>query len=379
MRFRSRSASGAGAVAPTEPTAAEEATAEHDGGCRERLTALEAQLAGFRALALALTRVLDGPAAADVTSVASLARTLQRPDLHLPAEVTSEWASRIERKASRLGSDLTDLALLAGLAAGTIDLHRHPTDVARVLQAALEEIGPDPSITIDVPDGLEPPLVDPGHLATIVGHVLRLSRPPDRIAFSYDDALTLTVDHPRPDHPTHDEVRWQVIDGLARLHGGGLSTVAETADQLTRRVVLPDWPSTGPRVRVLVVDWAESCQWAQDPGDALDVARCGGLGAEGATEACPLIDRGRCPLVSDADVFVFNVTEDQADPSAVLREYQQREPGTPLIVAVPEALLADYEGRFPGAIVVPGPLDASRAADLVAGSLAPEHRTPTPR
>jgi hypothetical protein len=119
----------------------------------------------------------------------------------------------------------------------------------------------------------------------------------------------------------------------------------------------PRWPHdpTGPRALVECEDPAVQdglVRVLQEQGYA--VAACAGPRAR-SSGACPLVERGACGLVFEADVVVHAL--DDADPAyrEVLGAIRRRSPGTPVVVEVgpgvarsdDELLAACEQLRFP--------------------------------
>lgn len=174
-----------------------------------------------------------------ITSIMGFAETLLEQWEDLGDDAKRRFLEVIERQAGHLSRLVTDLLSLSRIEQGT-DVVARRTDVRDAVALAIESMGEDVEVELDVPPGLHA-LVDPDHLTEMVanylGNALKYGSPPIWVTARRrdDDIDVVVVDHGRGVPPAFVPRLFQRFArdrGTERAQPGsglGLSIVAELA------------------------------------------------------------------------------------------------------------------------------------------------------
>ncbi|MBI4728338.1 MAG: HAMP domain-containing histidine kinase [Acidobacteria bacterium] len=332
-----------------------------------------------------------------LTVILGIADTLERGDLDASTETMRDLVARIAANARRLDRLMADVLDLDRLARGTLQVRRRPTRMDALLSTVLAavDLGGRP---VSAEGASVVALVDPAQVERIVENLLvnaakhtPAGTPVWVRVEEESEGVLLTVEDAGPGVP--DELKEAIFEPfrrsaadapgtgiglslvarLAELHGGRAWVQDRPGGGASFRVSLPGWPRREHRARVLVVDWDGSVDWAEAEilrRAGYDVAICGGPAHPWAASTCPLVERGRCALVSGADAVAFGLTHPTPEAIEVARAYRGHAPGTPMVLEVPAAETARYGRLFEGCDVVAAPVTADRMVGLLGEMLA---------
>ena len=224
------------------------------------------------ALLNAVSHDLRTPLASATAAVSSL-RSAERPDatVHFTAGDREELLATAEESLERLRALVENLLDMSRLQAGALALDLQPIDVADVVPAAVDSLGPPASgVAIRIPDEVPDVTADPAllerALANLVANALRFSppdAPPSVTASALGDRVELRVVDIGPGVPRED---WDRIflpfqrlgdrdntvgvglglalsRGLVEAMGGSLMPEATPGGGLTMTVSLPVAPA----------------------------------------------------------------------------------------------------------------------------------------
>ena len=129
------------------------------------------------------------------------------------------------------------------------------------------------------------------------------------------------------------------------------------------------WRTDGSRPRVLIEHHDASVGVAAGnllAAEGYEVATCTGPMRR---FPCPMVEKGRCERVDQADVVVFGFEVEDEEDRGVLAALKAQNPGVPIVIEIPPSRVPFYKDELEGCVAVPRPMTRESLLDAVERAL----------